>query len=74
MKAINKESLEYIISRLIDNANEAGQDCKKDAADAFKQGRKLAYYEMLDILKSELDARDEELSEYGLDINLDDYV
>lgn len=34
----------------------------------------MAYYEMLDILKSELEVRDQDLKELGLDTNLEDKI
>ena len=37
-------------------------------------GRKVAYYEMLDILKTELDIRDQDLKEFGLDIDLENKI
>ena len=35
---------------------------------------KVAYYEMLDILKTELYVRDQDLKEFGLDINLENKI
>lgn len=70
-RPLTEESIKYIISRLVDNANDAVEESEKDKSDAFNQGRRLAYYEMLDILKSELDVRDSNLKEFGLDINVD---
>lgn len=71
MSKISEESLKYIIARLVDNANEAVEEGDKNKTDAFCQGRRLAYYEMLDILKSELDVRDTDLKEFGLDFDVD---
>ena len=65
MSKISEESLKYIIARLVDNANEAVEESEKDKSDLLNQGRRLAYYEMLDILKSELDVRDADLKEWG---------
>lgn len=70
-RPLSEDSIKYIISRLIDNANDAVEESNKDRLDAFNQGRRLAYYEMLDILRSELDVRDADLKELGLDINVD---
>ncbi len=67
MNQPSEESLKYIIARLIDNANDAVKESERDKGDAFKRGRRLAYYEMLDILKSELDVRDADLKEFGLE-------
>lgn len=68
---LSNEAIKYIIARLVDNANEAVTESEADKEDLFKSGRRLAYYEMLDILKSEIDARDLDLKEFGLDIDVD---
>lgn len=73
-RPLSEDSIKYIISRLIDNANDAVEESNKDRSDAFNQGRRLAYYEMLDILKSELDVRDVDLKEMGLDSDVDKIV
>ena len=71
MSKLSEESLKYIIARLVKNANEAVEESDKDRNDSFNQGRRLAYYEMLDILKSELNARDADLKELGLNFDVD---
>ncbi|SEI97112.1 hypothetical protein SAMN04487834_104018 [Sharpea azabuensis] len=68
---MNDETMKYIISRVIDNANDSKKDYEKDKNDKFNNGRALAYYEVLDTIKSELDAHGEDLSEFGLDIDLE---
>lgn len=68
---LTADSLRYIISRLIENANESIRESRESQGDLFKSGRSEAYYEMLDTLKSELDARDEDLAQYGLNLNLE---
>ena len=68
---LTAESLQFIISRLVENANESIEDSRANKGDLFKSGRSEAYYEMLDTLKSELSARDEDLKEYGLNVNLE---
>lgn len=70
-KNLSNEALKYIIARLVDNANEAVTESEADKDNLFKSGRRLAYYEMLDILKSEIDARDFDLKEFGLNIDVD---
>ena len=70
MIKLNEDSLKYIIARLVENANDAVEESEKDKSDAFNQGRRLAYYEMLDILKNELDVRDADLKELGLDFDV----
>lgn len=68
---LTRESMKYIIARLLNNANDAAEESKEDKSNKFLAGRKLAYYEMLDILRTELDVRDEDLKEFGLDIDLE---
>ena len=71
---LTNESIKYIIARLLNNANEAVEESKKDRSNLFKSGRQLAYYEMLDILQSELSVRDQDLKEFGLDIDLENKI
>jgi hypothetical protein len=66
--SLNEDVLKYIIGRLIENAKEASEDAKKSRSDIFAQGRNLAYYEMLDIIRLELDVRDVDLKEIGIPI------
>lgn len=71
---LTREGLKYVIARLLENANEAVEESKADREDMFAAGRRLAYYEMLDILKTELDVRDQDLKEFGLDIDLENKI
>mgnify|MGYP004634380033 CR=1 FL=1 len=72
--ALTKEGIKYMIARLLENANEAVEESKNNKEDQFAAGRRLAYYEMLDILKSELEVRDQDLKELGLDTNLENKI
>lgn len=72
--ALSKDGIKYMIARLLDNANEAVEDSKKDMSNDLAAGRRLAYYEMLDILKTELEVRDQDLKEFGLDIDLENKI
>lgn len=71
---LTKEGIKFLIARLLENANEAVEESNENQEDLFAAGRRLAYYEMLDILKSELDVRDQDLKEFGLDINLENKI
>ena len=71
---LTKDGFKFLIARLLENANEAVEESNKNKEDKFAAGRRLAYYEMLDILKSELDVRDQDLKEYGLDIDLENKI
>ena len=70
---LTKEGLAYIVSRILDNAKDTFEESKTDKSD-FIDGKKLAYYEMLDTIKNELIVRDVDLETFGLDINLEKYV
>lgn len=72
--ALSQEGIKYIIGRLLDNANDAMEEGKSNEADSFYQGKRLAYYEMLDVLKSELEIREQDLKEFGLDIDLENQI
>ena len=72
--ALTRDGIKYMIARLLENANEAVEESKADREDMFAAGRRLAYYEMLDILKTELDVRDQDLKEFGLDIDLENKI
>lgn len=67
---MSEESIKFIISRVIDNAYDALQEAR-GSNDEYYEGKKLAYYEVLDTIKNELIAHDQNLKEFGLDINLE---
>ena len=69
---LTKEGIEYIIGRLLKNAQETAVEWEKDKGNLFYDGKALAYYEMLDIIKAELDIREQDLKEFGLDVNLEE--
>ena len=69
---LTKEGIEYIIGRLLKNAQETVGEWEKDKSNLFYDGKALAYYEMLDIIKAELDIREQDLKEFGLDVNLEE--
>ena len=67
---ISNESYKYILARVLERAFESIDEAKESGAD-FSNGRKLAYYEVADIIKSELYVREADLKEFGLDIDLE---
>ena len=67
---LTPERIKHIISRLVKNANEAHEEAEKDKKNNYNAGRKVAYYEMLDILQVELEASGQDLKEVGLDFDL----
>lgn len=67
---MTEEAYKYILSRILERAFESIEDAKENNSD-FDNGRKLAYYEVADIIKSELYVRDADLAEFGLDADLE---
>lgn len=67
---LTADAMKFIIKRVIQNALDTAKEAKENNDD-FNKGRKLAYYEILDTIKSELYVRDVDLSEFGLDFDLE---
>lgn len=67
---ISNEAYKFIISRILERAFEFIEETK-ESGDDFDKGRKLAYYEISDIIRSELWVHDADLAEFGLDIDLE---
>ena len=65
-----KEWVEDLVARILEEGIEAAEDSRKNKDDVFLAGRRLAYYEVLDILHSALIARDLDPSDYGLGMDL----
>ena len=68
---LSNDSVKYIISRVLDNAKDAFEEADENKDDDFYKGKKLAYYEILDTIKNELDVREEDLKDFGLDVDLE---
>ena len=72
---LSVDSLKYIISRVINNANDTIKESRENKDNEFYDGKTLAYYEVLDTIKNELEAHSQDLKEFGLDIDLEkDYL
>lgn len=68
MRSLTTSELEFIISRVLDNAKDVS--LSEDNSE-FTQGKKLAYYEMLDTIKNELVVREVDIENFGIDIVLE---
>ena len=66
---LSVDGLRFIIARVLDNAKEAFQDAKERPDDEFIQGRRLAYYEILDTIRNELMVRDADLDDMLLELD-----
>lgn len=53
---MTNEFLRHLIARILENAQEAAADLAADKKSEFKSGRRLAYYEVLDIIQAEAKA------------------
>lgn len=74
MSELTAERLKYIISRVINNANDAVKESKDNPDDVFLDGMKTAYYEVLDTIKNELYVSGQDLKEYGIDFCLEELL
>ena len=68
---ISIDGISYIVGRIVERAREAVEESKDNREDGFKYGRALAYYEVLDILRTELSVREISLDKIGLDFDLE---
>ena len=68
---MNKEQMEYIIERVVNNALEANREARENTSNEFLQGKSLAYYEILDTIKNQLEIYDQDLKDYSLDLDLE---
>ena len=68
---ISIDGISYIVGRIVERAREAVEESKDDREDGFKDGRALAYYEVLDILRTELSVREISLEKIGLSFDLE---
>ena len=66
---LSKDGLRYIIARVLDNANDAIQEAAQSPDDQFVQGKRLAYYEILDTIRNELIVRDADLKDMLLELD-----
>ena len=71
MNELTTSELEFIVKRIVATAKEAADE--KDGSN-FEDGRRLGYYEVLDIVKNELTAREIEPKQFGLDFDLESIV
>lgn len=67
---MKKELLQFIIERILNSAKDSLKDLNDDKSE-FNDGKTVAYYEVLDILKNELWAHGYNLDEYNLEIDLE---
>ena len=64
---MTEQLLKYILFRIQERAREAARESDAEPEDFFRQGRRLAFYEVLDMLRSELDAHEVDVAGLGLE-------
>ena len=72
-KQLTTAELEFIIASVLKNAEEISEESKNENSD-FIDGKKLAYYEVLDTIRNELDVRDVDTKQLGLDTVLEGLI
>ena len=65
---ISIEGIAYIVERIVERAREAAVESRGDRKDSFKDGRALAYSE---VLRTELSVREISLEKIGLSFDLE---
>lgn len=68
---MNEERVKHIVFRLLQNANKVLDTKASKNASEYVNGLSDAYYEVLSTIQSELLFADQDLSEFGLDIDLE---
>jgi hypothetical protein len=63
--------LKAAMQSIPEQALRAVSDAKQNPQNAFKDGRALAYYEVLDTVKNQLEIYDLDANVFGLGMNLD---
>ena len=71
MNKLSTSELEFIVSRILDNANDA---LSNNDDSEFEQGKRLAYYEVLDTIKNKLIAKGINTKDFGLDVDLEHFL
>ncbi|WP_449147951.1 transposase [Stomatobaculum sp.] len=64
-------ALKAAVRCILEQALRAVSETRQNPRDAFKDGRALAYYEVLDTVKNQLEIYDSDANDFGLGMNLD---
>ena len=68
---MNEERVKHIVFRLLQNANKVLDTKAMKNSSEYVNGLSDAYYEVLSTIQSELIFADQDLSKFGLDIDLE---
>lgn len=64
-------ALKAAVRCILEQALRAVSEARQNPNDTYKDGRSLAYYEVLDTIKNQLEIYDLDADVFGLGINLD---
>lgn len=67
---MSDETMKYIIECILENA----EDVSNLPRNEFNDAKRLAYYEILNTIKSQLEVNDIDLKEYGLDFDIENIL
>ena len=71
-KTLTNEQLEFIIERVLDNAAHTKELREENIEDReFYDGAMSAYHAILDTMKNQMIIYDQDLKDFGLDIDLE---
>lgn len=65
-----EEVIRYILEILMENADEVSKEERTE----FNEGKRLAYYEVLDCFKDQFEIYDIDIKKYGLDKKFEDLL
>lgn len=72
---LTKEWMEYIVYRILENAIDAVKYRNEQIdpkSKMYQSGRVQGYYEVLDVIKNELQIKGQNVAEFGLDFPLEE--
>ena len=67
---MSDETMKYIVECIVENAKET----VKLTRNAFNDAKRLTYYEVLNIIKGQLEVNDIDFKEFGLDFEIEDIL
>lgn len=67
---MNNETMRYIIECIVENASNASKLPRNE----FNDAKRLAYYEVINTIKGQLEVNEIDLKDYGLDFEIEDIL
>ena len=67
---MSDETMKYIVECIVENAKETVKLTRNE----FNDAKRLTYYEVLNIIKGQLEVNDIDFKEFGLDFEIEDIL